>query len=52
MARRGPTCVGNGSGCSLDAEEWAHDWGEHADTGEGSAVDLGEGRASDGDWVD
>ena len=43
MARRGPPRVGNDSGGRLDAEEWAHDWGEHADTGEGSAVDLGEG---------
>ena len=51
-ARRGQPRVGNNSGGRLDAEEQAHDQGEHADAGEGSAVDLGEGGASDGDWVD
>ena len=51
-ARRGPPHVGNGSGGRLDAEEWAHGRGEHAGAGEGSVVDLGEGGASDGDWVD
>ena len=43
MARRGTPRVGNDSGGRLDAEERAHGWGEHAGTGEGSTVDLGEG---------
>ena len=51
-ARRGPPCVGNGSGGRLDAEERAHGRGEHGGAGEGSAMDLGEGGADDGDWVD
>ena len=38
-ARRGPPRVGNDSGGRLDAEE-------------GFAVDLGEGGAGEGDWVD
>ena len=42
-ARRGPPRVGNGSGGRLDAEERAHGRGEHGGTGEGPAVDLGEG---------
>ena len=44
--------VRNGSGGRLDAEERAHGRGEHAGAGEGSAVDLGEEGAGDGDWVD
>ena len=50
--RRGPPHVLNGSGGRLDAEERAHGRGEHGSTREGSAVDLGEGDAGDGDWVD
>ena len=42
-ARRGPPHVGNCSGGRLDAEEQAHDRGEHNGSGEGSGVDLGEG---------
>ena len=42
-ARRWPPRVGNHSGGRLDAEERAHDRGEHTDVGEGSDVDLGEG---------
>ena len=42
-ARRGPPRVGNDSGGRLDAEERAHDRGEHGGAGEGSAMDLGEG---------
>ena len=49
---RAPPRVGNGSGGRLDAEERAHGRGEHGGAGEGSAVDLGEGGAGDGDWVD
>ena len=41
-ARHGPPCVGNGSGGRLDAEERAHDRGEHAGVEEGYTVDLGE----------
>ena len=52
MARRGPPRVGNDSGGRLDAEEQAHDRGEHGDAGEGSAVDLGERGAGEGDRVD
>jgi len=51
-ARRGTPRVGNSSGVRLDAEERAHGRVEHAGAGEGSAVDLGEGGAGDGDWVD
>ena len=51
-ARRGQPRVGNGSGGRIDAEERAHDRVEHAGAGEGPAVDLGEGGAGDGDWVD
>ena len=51
-ARHGPPCVGNDSGGRLDAEERAHDRGEHGGVGEGSAVDLGEEGAGEGDWVD
>ena len=47
-ARRGPPHVGNDSGGRLNAEEQAHDRGEHGGAGEGSAVDLGEGGAGDG----
>ena len=43
MARCGQPRVGNDSGGRLDAEGWAHSRGEHAGTGEGSVVDLGEG---------
>ena len=43
MARLGPPHVGNNSGGRLDAEERAHGWGELGGTGEGSAMDLGEG---------
>ena len=50
--RRGPPCVGNDSGGKLYAEERAHGRGEHGGAEEGSAVDLGEGGAGDGDWVD
>ena len=42
-ARRGPPRVGNDSGGRLDAEERAHDRGEHGGAGEGSTVDLEEG---------
>ena len=49
MARRGPPHVGNDSGGRLDAEERAHGRGEHGGAGEGSAMDPGEGGASDGD---
>ena len=42
-ARRGTPCVGNDSGGRLDAEERAHNRGEHGGAGEGSAVDRGEG---------
>ena len=42
-ARHRPPRVGNDSGGRLDAEELAHDWGEHVGAGEGSDVDLGEG---------
>ena len=52
MARHRKPLVGNGSGGRLDAKERAHRRGEHADAGEGSAVDLGEGGAGDGDSVD
>ena len=51
-ARRGPPHVGNDSVGRLDAEERAHGGGEHDGAGEGSAVDLGEGGAGEGDWVD
>ena len=51
-ARRGPQRVGNDSGGRLDAEERAHDRVVHGGTRERSAVDLGEGRAGEGDWVD
>ena len=51
-ARRGQPRVGNNSGGRLDAEERAHGRGEHGSAGEGSAVDLGEGGAGEGDWVD
>ena len=44
--------VGNNSGGRLDAEERAHGRGEHDGAGEGSAVDLEEGGAGEGDWVD
>ena len=43
MVRRRLPHVGNSSGGRLDAEEWAHNRGEHAGAGEGSVVDLGEG---------
>ena len=45
-ARLGPPRVGNGSGGRLDAEERAHDRGEHGGAGEDSVVDLVEG----GSW--
>ena len=51
-ARHGPPHVGNDSGGRLDAEERAHGRGEHGGAGEGSAMDLGEGGAGEGDWVD
>ena len=51
-SRRGQPRVGNGSGRRIDIEEWAHGWGEHTGAGEGSAVDLGEEGAGEGDWVD
>ena len=51
-SRHGPPRVGKGSGGRLDAEERAHGRGEHGGVGEGSAVDLGEGGAGEGDWVD
>ena len=51
-ARHGPPRVGNGSGGRLDGEEQAHGRGEHGGAGEGSAMDLGEGGAGDGDWVE
>ena len=51
-ARHGSPRVGNGSGGRLDAEERAHGRGEHGGVGEGSAVDLGERGAGEGDWVD
>ena len=50
-AMRGPPRVGNDSGGRLDAEERAHGRGEHGGAGEGSVVDLGEGGAGEGDWV-
>ena len=50
--RRGQPHVGNGSGGRVDAEERAHGQAEHAGAVEGSAVDLGEGGAGEGDWVD
>ena len=52
MAMHKPPRVGNDSGGRLDAEERAHGRGEHGDPGEGSAMDLGEGGAGEGDWVD
>ena len=51
-ARRGQQCVGNDTGGRLDTEERAHGRGEHDGAVEGSAVDLGEGGAGNGDWVD
>ena len=51
-ARHGPSHVGNGSGGRLDAKERAHGRGEHGSAGEGSAVDLREVGANEGDWVD
>ena len=50
--RRGLPRVGNDSGGRLGAEERAHDRGEHGGAKESSAVDLGEGGAGEGDWVD
>ena len=52
MVRRGPPRVGNGSEGRLDAEVQAHGRGEHGGAIEGSAVDLGEEGAGEGDWVD
>ena len=51
-ARRGQPRVGNDSGGRLDAEEWAHGRGGHVGAGERSVVNLGEGGAGEGDWVD
>ena len=52
MARRGQPRVGNDSGGRLEAEERAHGRGRHDGAGESFSVDLGEGGAGDGDWVD
>ena len=51
-ARRERPCVGNDNGGMVDVEERAHVQVEHASTEEGSAMDLGEGGAGDGEWVD
>ena len=42
-ARRGQPRVGNGSEDRVDAQERAHSWVDHANTRNGSGVDLGEG---------
>ena len=51
-ARHGQPRVENDSGGRLDAEERAHGRGEHGGAREGSAMDMGEGGAGEGDWVD